>query len=424
MKVVQMKKVVLNGIMVASLVAAGLLHAQNTHTLQPGVSPSLEEAVATAVSGDTIELETGVYTLTDNLTVDKKLTIQGTAGTTREDVIIDGDGKYNIRLTANNTEVWGVTIQNGASSDLNGGGISLTGTNTLLANCVVTNCKKVASANNAPGGVYVSAPGATVSNCVITANKSATYGGGIRIEEGILVDSLVEGNTAESESGGGVWMDRNSIVDRCVIRGNKAQQGAGGVWQRSGILRNSLVIGNQASGITPGSNGGGGIHMVTYTQATGRTLENCTIVGNHAVGVGGGLRITEATVLRNLIVAGNTSANANVLVRDVYRANTGFAVTHSYIGSGLDNYTNTSGILTLAADGTPGFKDDTDPNPLLNDYRLNKKTSPCIGTGLYQPWMDTAFALDGTPRLFKGEVDMGAYQNHKLLILPTLILVK
>ena len=43
------------------------------------------------------------------------------------------------------------------------------------------------------------------------------------------------------------------------------------------------------------------------------------------------------------------------------------------------------------------------------NYRL-QANSPCVNTGTNADWMDTAFDLDGKPRIRYGRVDMGCYE--------------
>jgi len=454
MKVAHTRKKVLDGIMVASLAVAGLLHAQGTHTLQPG--DSIADAVTAAAADDTIELLPGVYTLAASLNVNKRVTIKGSTGDA-EDVVIDGADLYNITLAANtgvNAVVRDLTIRNGRA--VNGGGISMSAANSRLDNCIVTNCTSTAASGNAGGGgVYVSGANAVVTNCLIVDNRALRPGGGVFVNSGAnavftdcdivgnkgsdgsgmyvngvgtvisgcsivgngnaglgngggvflsvasrLVDSRVEGNVASY--GGGLHMNTGSAVDRCVIQGNTAGTG-GGIRIQSGgaTVLNSLIVSNRT---------GGGVYSAALC-----TVENCTIAGNYVTGQGGGINLTTAATsgtFRNLIVTGNTSGNANVLTRDFYRPDTRVQIVNSYIGVGLENYANTSGILTAADNGDPKFWDDTKGNPLLNDYRLSP-ASPCVGKGAYQDWMTNALDRAGNPRLnLDDSVDMGCYAHR------------
>jgi len=390
-----MKKV-LNG-MIALLATAGLLHGATTHTV-PGAFPSIAAALAdvSVVDGDTIELTAGTYTLGAVLTVDKRVTIQGVAGTTRDDIIIDGDGKYNISMTASGAVVRALTIRKGGAAS--GGGVSMGAINTILADCIVTNC---ASTGNNGGGVAVlaTATGAMVTNCIITANSAGSGGGGIALVTGLLVDSIVEGNSATSLYGGGVHLNgANARAERCIIRGNAAGRQAGGVWVGNGTLRNCLVTGNRSTS-NISDTGGGGI------RATGGTVENCTIVGNSAAGPGGGIEGGNVN-FRNLIVTGNTSGTGILGWQNIRRTATtpAIAIANSYIGTGLTDYTNTSGIRTFIEDGDPMFKDAS-----VGDYRLYA-LSPCRDAGIYQSWMNGAFDLAGNPCPSSGSIaDMGCY---------------
>ncbi len=242
-------------------------------------------------------------------------------------------------------------IHNTASA--NGGGLSLTLTNTNIHSQVVTILQSEFAENEAistgptfgnlgnGGGIYADlhgnggqlfTPTLIVNDTALTDNNANGNGGGIWVCTKFgatfeLRDSTISGNTAGSSvifpfggtytyggQGGAVWMGVRSLfenvllranIDNTTISGNLAEADGGGIWighsahaistpatlQIEASLKNVTLSGNHAK------NQGGGIWSGFYLQDLGfnsagtvtTNLEQVTISGNSADVQGGGL---------------------------------------------------------------------------------------------------------------------------------------
>ncbi len=161
-------------------------------------------------------------------------------------------------------------------------------------------------------GAGIRMTGGTVMTSLIDRNtcySHYTFGGGVYMTGGQIVKSTVSGNyvgAGHVEEAAGVYQSAGT-VDRCVISGNVAgprgyqAQGGGGISLRGGVVQNSLIVSNVANS----THQGGGI-----CQYAG-TVQNCTIVGNSAVGDPGGGLLQAAGDVRNTIVYLNQGNPAN-----------------------------------------------------------------------------------------------------------------
>ncbi|MCA9945522.1 MAG: CSLREA domain-containing protein, partial [Anaerolineales bacterium] len=197
---------------------------------------SLRDAIATAVSGDTINIPSGNYVLTlGELLITKNLTLVGSASIPR----LDGNGSSrvfqisgNVTLTLNN-----LTVTNGTAVD--GGGIAIFGGNLTLNNSTVAS--NVASNNG--GGIYLGSSGTvTLNSGAISHNTAVTGGGGVYNMSGSLIqmNGAIENNSAAA--GGGVYV--NLIDALFTLAGGIVQQnsstvlesGGGGVYVAQGTV--------------------------------------------------------------------------------------------------------------------------------------------------------------------------------------------
>ncbi len=245
----------------------------------PGVTPdgnyetwgtaatNIQHAVARAVSGagETIWVSNGHYRLTNEILVNKSVTIRG-FNDDRAGVIVDGNYPFNTNrcfyATVANVKLASMTITNGYAgvTPFYGGGVLLLGTSN------------------------------SVSNCVVTGNTSPDFGGGVatyNYGEYTIIDSTISGNRVLAEDGGGVYMRRGMVLmTNCIIRDNIATnsgcQGGGFAPSTSatGSMWNCEVINNHAA---INGNGGGGI-------GSRGTFVNCTFISNSS-GYYGGLGI-------------------------------------------------------------------------------------------------------------------------------------
>ncbi len=234
-------------------------------TLREGIdaanSDTAEDACAAGSGADLISLPAGTYTLgvtgggedagnTGDLDILSAMTIQGAGpGTT----IIEGGVERGFHTpptaTPPDVEISGVTIRGGSVPADGGGAIFNQGALLRLVRVALT------------GNV-------------------AEYGGGIANDDPATLtvnDSLISGNTALPDVGGGVDLDGVvSTFTNVTVSGNTADDG-GGLWVSNGSA----------------------------------TLNNVTVTGNTATSDGGGIQNDGSgpVTLRNTIVAGNSDAS-------------------------------------------------------------------------------------------------------------------
>lgn len=324
---------------------------------------SIQDAVDTAVSGDTVLVGDGRYMLLSAVVIDgKSITLKSANGATA--VTIDGQypalsQRCILVQNVTNAILMGFTIANG---------------------CIVT--------SGYGGGVSFSG-GGRIQNCVFTNNHAATGslgGGGLLAVGGCaVVDCSFLSNYA-SGGGGGAWVESPSSVERCVFVGNSSSAGNGGALYITGggasgpLVRNCLLYSNHSA-----YNGGG-----VYGQGV---LENCTIATNSSDTAGGGVEGNWNLSTYNCIIFFNTAPTSP-----------------NYSASGYF-YSCCTTPQVPDSRGTGNFKLNPGfANISINDFRLSPN-SPCVNTGNNQDWMATSTDFLGNPRLVNGVVDRGAYES-------------
>lgn len=297
---------------------------------------SLRDALATAVSGDTISIPAGSYVLSQGeLEVTKTVTLLG--GTPAP--ILDGNASsrvfqvpYNVSLTLNH-----FIVTNGSSVD--GGGIAVTGGELILIDSEV----RENSASNNGGGIFLGNGTVILTSGKISQNTAAFSGGGVYNMDGMLVQSggTIEGNSAAAgggvyvnlseatytlndgllqqnsstalESGGGgvyvaqgtVTMNGGQIAENSGVRGGGIESANGEIFLNEGIIR-----GNEAQY-------GGGVYLsfpdAFLTQNGGeisQNVSNATDFGGGGVhGFQGSMALTGGRVSQNTAVANGGGIN-------------------------------------------------------------------------------------------------------------------
>lgn len=146
-----------------------------------------------------------------------------------------------------------------------------------------------------------------LTEVIVNENKAGYEGGGLRLVslagqlETVIVDGTVSYNTAEENSGGGIWMGGTSnsleLKGNTQVSYNSTEAGSGGgiyfnVEMGALYLReNCKVLYNRASGaVTDYGNYGGGICVIPgniYIE------DEAEIAGNRALRYGGGISAAE-----------------------------------------------------------------------------------------------------------------------------------
>jgi hypothetical protein len=267
-----------------------------------GSPGTLRAVVASAVSGDTIDLTaltcstitlqqgaifTDLYDISFEGPGPNQLTIDGN-GVDR--VIVHFAGQYSSLSLSGLTLTHGYTAQ-APDAFAAAGGCVYAGWSLVLQNSVVTSCK--ATGTRARGGaieaVTATLVGAAVRDSVAEASQYAAYGGGLYSSVGAtMTDSTVSGNKALGAPG--VFYSYGF---------------GGGAFSRSppAILTNTTINENEAD------YGGGIFAQVAFYDTPPFEIENSTISGNIAHRGGGGASIAGSVLIANSTIAFNQAGD-------------------------------------------------------------------------------------------------------------------
>lgn len=301
----------------AALATVFVLPAPAAHAQQfvPCNAGSLRSAInlANAVPGPAVLfLSSGcTYTLTapDNPgnglpVVTSDISVVGSGATIRRQSATDfrilkvtGPGG---RLTLNN-----LTIRDGraASGGEGGGGIAAFGGSTVTLNSVEVT-RNFAGATG-PGGGIVSFGTLNLRNSTVSYNISTNNGGGVYTDGTTsITNTTITGNTAK-DFGGGLDARGTIALTGSRVTDNAARFSGAGIYafELTGTVTDTLIRGN-----TAGENDGGGM----YHRSSTLTLERTTVFANRTLSFtarGGGLSNTADSTLtvRNSSVTNNAS---------------------------------------------------------------------------------------------------------------------
>jgi uncharacterized repeat protein (TIGR01451 family) len=332
-----------------------------------GTYSTIAEAIAAAISGDTIMLEDGATFDEHGLVINKNLNFNvfndGTATIDGQNLatifIIDngvtvnlqnliiknglgtnGGGIYNNgTLTVTNCTFTGNNAQNGGAI-YNDATINVTNTTTVVGETIPINggtlnvINSIFTGNSATGngGAIYNGGLINITSSTLTSN-TATYNGG----KATITGSTFQGNTAQN--GGAIYNDATiTITDLSTVTGSTVTHNGGTL-----TINNSSLIDNIATG-----NGGaiynGGVINITTSTLTGSTAQNggtlnvnnSTIIGNQALN-GGAIYNAANVTVANSTLTGSTGQNGGTFT---ITNNTiaGNAATQN--GGGLDNEAN------------------------------------------------------------------------------------
>ena len=288
-----------------------------TNTSDSGAG-SLRQAIADAISGDTIDFSLtypAQINVNTTLNIYKNLTIDGPGiyGLTVRKTVTDPDSVLSVNSLSIDVIIRGLTISGGSA--VSGGGIDLANGNLRLENCRITQ-------NSAINGGGVSVKNSASLTAVDTeishneakdpGNPDSGSGGGIFVfDQGSLSLERVEilNNTCEY-SGGGVDLScpgTVTITDSTIADNNATRYG-GGIYFRRAAGDGTLVLTDcEITGNTASNNIGGGLHI----SGSGLEMTRCQVSRNIAGGQGGGLysdpALPAATSIQNCTFLENTS---------------------------------------------------------------------------------------------------------------------
>ncbi len=226
-------------------------------------------------------------------------------------------------------------------------------------------------------------------------------GGGLSVdtrEGGIHVEEVVAEGCAATEGAGMFLSTLNGslVVDSCILRNNEASMAGGGakvVVESSQVVISNTVIASNVAGSGGVGEGGGLLLATDPVSPTTVAIANSTIVGNTAVGRGGGVYYVGQNSAATLEIA-------NSIVRD-NQANLGgddgddlwlgtsmgvlgpvqVALRHDLLGDAVDLATGQSEDLVVTDATHLSHAGVIAGDPLLDRrYRL-LPGSPCIDAG-------------------------------------------
>jgi len=415
---------------------AGLCSAETRYVWQGSPNPgtpytswdtaahAIQTAVNASAAGDTVVVADGVYTDSLNGTMNSSqviitqndLTLRSENGA--DVTIIDGNfpnvTNRCVLVSGYRVTIDGFTLRNGMATNTAapGAGLRMIQRGSLL-NSVITN-------NHYTGGAFIDGTWnvgtGRVDKCVFAGNSNTNAvgdsGGGLRIKQGIVTDSVFVNNRAWRGGGAvclyGILVDGAEVVmENCTFAGNTAAQLGGGLWLLDAAVRNTLIYSNRCDGI-----GGGGMYL--QGSATKTKVENCSIVRNFAADNwrGAGVYVANGVTVNFL----NTIIDLNdqgAYLRDglgIHLQGTTSFVTLE--NCSLQRQTGDYATAYFSKNADCLYQvDNRFVDAAKGDFQL-QPDSPCINHGINKTWMNTALDLDGNPRKdrFSNVVDIGAYE--------------
>lgn len=394
---------------------------------------SLRDAVATAASGDMVDLS--------QLTCSTITLTSGAIEIPQDDLYIkySGEGGTSPAIEANFTSR--VFHHTGY------GALKLTGLTITQGSYDNTDIFQLVPANGgciySSGSVYMI--GSTVDDCVVKDTRAGSAAGGGIFAAGdvTLVHSVVTGNSATStfgSAGAGVFTGGAIDANYATISGNEAGRyegyGSGGIGGGVAVVNsgsapsqitNSTIYGNQADV-------GGGLNVSGIaTYGASITLANATIYGNVANQYASAAYFRGAVTLANSTIAFNECGSSGPAVElasytDPVEFNSSILAMN---GNSVNKYDYDLGSrgyaitiagannLIMVANGAIPPPDTLNANPVLMPLADNGGVTLTLALGIGSPAIDhgndvAGFGTDqrgsGYPRVFGASADIGAFE--------------
>ena len=358
-----------------------------------------------------VEIHAGTYDISKcPLMLAEPIAVRGVGG--RENVILDAktDSSRFPRcayVVHDDAFLSGVTLYRGSGQWCSGIGAAVTAG-------VVSNCWLRDNTSHYSPAFVISGTGAIVDSLVSgeSCGGNDTYAGAGMLTGGSLIGCTIQKNGTMNGTTcrGMVWVNgASALVSNCVVRGNvmgtaTSKHYGGGVFLQSGLVVNT-VISNNTTAVS-----GGGVHM------TGGTLRNCLVAGNvaraSAGNTGGGIHNAGGAV-ENCTVLANTAAQGGGLYQT--SGSTVNSVVYYNTGDDVDlrggTVSRTASMPAATGEGNfssePAYLDYEG-----QDYRYTSLATAFIDTGTALPWMDGAQDLAGNARVGGAAPDIGAIEYY------------
>ena len=344
---------------------------------------SLTNAIAT-VEEDSVIVVTASINLPATLVVNRKVTVRGNV-TNPAAVVIDAGGKRRaVKITAAAT-VEGLTIKNGyvAGSNETGAGVQMTA--GTLRNCIVSDCGFPSGQGQGTrgGGVYLSGANTLVEDCEIARNYGdlQTYGSGICNNGGTVRNCFIHSNTHKRAITNGVGLYQSgmaALTEGCIISNNVHS----GIWSGNPRIAGALVDGGRVQTTLfihnklTNCNSTDGAKCAGAVMLGNATLANCTFVGNTS---------DSGQDCAGVYVKENAGVVENCLFSDNYNSN---KKANDDVRSGTKG-TWTSNVLAdpSLVGGGSNMQIDAVPFKEVGFYELPDGAT-CLGQGTVETWME------------------------------------
>ncbi|MEI6165740.1 MAG: choice-of-anchor Q domain-containing protein [bacterium] len=378
----------------------------------PGDFATISNAVNSATDGDTILLNTNLWTEC-GIVVTKSLTIQGQGMT---DTILQGAASrsnassriFQLNNAAKTLNIQNMTLQYGyiAAGTGYGGGAILNSAGTVtVQNCVFTMNDAFAKGGYFVGGGAIAQPQASdpsytalsLFNCVFVNNSASGT------------------NTTGAVGGGGaIWAGCSVTIDSCSFISNSANAygaatvASGGAIQTSSLrdltMRNSTFFGNSCSNNASSSGRGGAINLPNGTEVI--NLYNCTFASNVA-----GYAYSGA-----VSYGGSTGSGYLNIYSTIIAGNAPYEI---YAVAPVSSNILSSCLIQGLASGITKNNCLTASNPLLQPLAYNGGLTPTLALATNSPAINhgsnpLGLSWDqrgaGFPRVRGATADIGAYE--------------
>jgi len=414
MKYLWDKKKLTSAIFIQVLLIITLLafwpHGATADTIRVPLDHStIQNAIDSAINGDTVLVEPGIYIENINFG-GKAITVASEQGP--KNTIIDGnqtDSVVTFSSEEGNTSILsGFTLQNG-KADFGGGGISIMGSSPTISDNIITNNK----ASNGLGiEIYFGSPiiqGNTIKNNSRDGSSGGTGGGGICIlgnGSAQILNNIIIDNVMDSADGGGISLFAAGTpkIQGNTISGNTVSGMGGGISlvNSSDALIIQNVITNNSAG------GGGGVSWLVPSGNVGPFLVNNTIVNNDSP-MGSGIfadGYDAQTLLVNNIVIAKEGQSAiycgdfNDINPPIFEFNNVYSSQgKAYDGICIDP-TGTNGNISL---------DPIFVAAKRGDYHLMSSSFSIDAGDNDAPYLP-ATDFDGYERIWGASIDIGSYE--------------
>ena len=275
-------------------------------------------------------------------------------------------GMYLNYGTATNCE-----IKNNISGD-HGGGVWLN--TAILTNSLITG--KKTDPDEDGGGVGMTYT-SILANCTITGNYASDQGGGVFARAGLIQNCIITGNTAKDD-GGGLYMDDyeldpartggSTYLVGCVVANNEAvEDNSGGIYLEAGAIVNSIITQNHCADDAGGIEGRNGpwiiVNSVVYGNTAADQDANMRFSANNGAPLSAAHSAFDAEGVDDMVSANMFTLNKSPFIGGSGADSLMFPDGSLLIDAGTDQYGIAAVLPTLDLAGNPRLDGPIDIGP-------------------------------------------------------------